>query len=191
MIEILESEDIRRRALPISVATWHWMVEHDMVPRRAELIRGVIVEKMSKSSFHEFLVQELFLILTQAGWEDCLIRKEGPLTLADSEPEPDLSIVRGTNANYREGHPRTAMLVVEVAVSSESSDRELVKAYAEAGVAECWLVVAKRKEIERYTEPSGGTYNQCRLFAEGEKLTSEIQTGVTVTVELDRLFGKA
>ena len=106
MIEILESEEIRQRTLPISVATWHWMVEHDMVPRRAELIRGVIVEKMRKSSLHEFLTRELYLIFAQAGLVDCLILKEGPLTLADSEPEPDLSIVKGTNADYRDGHPR-------------------------------------------------------------------------------------
>ena len=45
MIEILESAEVRQRALPISVATLLYMVEQDMVPRRTELIRGVIVEK--------------------------------------------------------------------------------------------------------------------------------------------------
>ena len=56
--------------MPISVATWHWMVEHDMVPRRAELIRGVIVEKTSKNSLHEFLARELYLIFAQTGLVD-------------------------------------------------------------------------------------------------------------------------
>lgn len=50
------------------------------------------------------------------------------------KPEPDLSIVRGTNPDYRDGHPQTALLVVEVAVSSGTSDREMVKASAEAGM---------------------------------------------------------
>ena len=186
MIEILESAEVRQRALPISVATWHWMVEHDMVQRRAELIRGVIIEKMSKSSLHEFLVQALYLIFAQAGLVDCLIRKEGPLTLADSEPEPDLSIVKGTNADYRDGHPQTALLVVEVAVSSESSDREMVKAYAEAGVPECWLVVAKRQEIECYTEPVAGVYAKCRVFGAGEEMQAVSLPGIVVSQ--DRLF---
>jgi len=162
------------------------MVEHDMVPRRAELIRGVIVEKMSKSSLHEFPVQELYLIFLQAGLAECLIRKEGPLTLAGSEPEPDLSIVRGTNADYREHHPQTALLVVEVAVSSEASDREMIKAYAEAGVPECWLVLAKRQEIERCTRPSGGVYTQCRVFGRGEEIQAE--TLPSVKMQMDRLF---
>ena len=186
MIEILESAEVRQRALPISVATWHWMVEHDMVPRRAELIRGVIVEKLSESSLHEFLTRELYLIFAQAGLVDCLILKEGPLTLADSEPEPDLAIVKGTNADYRDRHPQTALLVVEVAVSSESSDREMVKAYAEAGVPECWLVVGKRREIECYTQPSNGAYAMCRVFGMGEEIHAETLPGVAVP--LDRLF---
>ena len=186
MIEILESAEVRQRALPISVATWHYIVEHDIVPRRAELIRGVIVEKVSKSSLHEFLTRELYLIFAQAGLVDCLVLKEGPLTLADSEPEPDLSIVRGTNADYRDGHPRTALLVVEVAVSSETSDREMVKAYAETGVPECWLVVAKRQEIERFTQPVGGVYDKCGVFGQGDEIRAEALPGVVVS--LDRLF---
>ena len=106
--------------------------------------------------------------------------------MADSEPEPDLAIVKGTNADFRDGHPRTALLVVEVAVSSESSDREMVKAYAEAGVPECWLVVAKRKEIERYTEPVAGIYATCRVFGVGEEMAAATLPGVVVSVE--RLF---
>ena len=189
MIEILESAEVRHRAMPISVTTWQSMVAHDMVPRRAELIRGVILEKPGKSSLHEFLARELYQILAQAGLENCLILKEGPLTLADSEPEPDLAVVSGTSADYRDAHPGTALLVVEVAVSSEMSDREMVKAYAEAGVAECWLVLAKKKEIERYTRPEGGKYAQCQVFRTGDTLKSEIQPGAVVTIERVRLLG--
>ena len=107
----MESAEVRGKVVPISVATWHWMVAHEMVPRRAELIRGVIIEKMSKSSLQEFLIQELLAVFAAARLEGCLIRKEGPLTLADSEPEPDLSIVRGTNLDFRGEHPRVALLV--------------------------------------------------------------------------------
>jgi len=90
MIAILESPDIRERTLPISVETYHWMIEHDMVRQRAELIRGVIVEKMSKSSLHEFLVKRLYDRLLRTLGDGWHLRKEGPLTLQDSEPEPDI-----------------------------------------------------------------------------------------------------
>lgn len=105
------------------------------------------------------------------------------------KPEPDLSIVRGTNPDYRDGHPRTALLVVEVAVSSGTSDREMVKAYAGAGVPECWLVAAERKEIECYPEPTAGAYAKCRWFGPGDEMHSE--TLPNLRVPMQRIFGRA
>jgi hypothetical protein len=49
MIGILEKQAIRRQAQPIGLRTYHWMVEQGLVDKNAELIRGVIIEKMSKS----------------------------------------------------------------------------------------------------------------------------------------------
>ena len=187
MIEILESAEVRQRALPISVSTWHWMIAHGLVSQRAELIRGVIVEKMSKSSLHVFLNQQLFNCFTAAGLKDYVIRKEDPLTLKDSEPEPDISIVPGTLADYRHQHPQTAHLVVEVAVSSEASDREMVRAYAEAGIPECWLVLAKSQTVEQYTNLDGGNYANCLVVERGQKLKSTAFP--SVEIDLDSLFG--
>ena len=182
MIAILESPDIRERTLPISVETYHWMIEHDMVPQRAELIRGVIVEKASKSSVHEFLAKRLYDRLLRAPGDGWHLRKEGPVTLRDSEPEPDISVVRGAEEDFRHSHPCTAALVVEVAVSSETSDREMIKAYAEAGVEECWLVLARKREIECYSRPAAGAYQQLRCLGVEDTLTSAVLPGVSITV---------
>jgi len=64
--------------------------------------------------------------------------REDPLTLADSEPEPDLAIVRGDETNFAQQHPTTAALVVEIAVTSAAEDRSLATLYASAGVEEYW-----------------------------------------------------
>ena len=182
MIAILESPDIRERALPISVETYHWMVENDMVLQRAELIRGLIVEKMSKSSLHEYLATEIFERLSRSVGEGWLVRKEGPLTLKDSEPEPDVSVVKGRNVDFICNHPRSAALAVEIAVSSEASDREMIKAYAEAGVEECWLVLARKREIECYSRPQAGSYQEVRSRGADDTLTSEVLPGVSISV---------
>jgi Uma2 family endonuclease len=182
MIDILESPDVRRRALPITVDTYHWMVSNGLVSQRAELIRGVIVEKMSKSSLHEFLTNELFALLMKVLGEGWCIRKEGPLSLGDSEPEPDLSIVRGKNADFLHHHPQSASLVIEVCVTSESLDREMLKIYAEAGIEECWLVLAKSSEIEAYSSPVGGQYQQSRRFGRNETLVSQAFPQVQVNL---------
>jgi len=182
MIAILESPEIRERTLPVSVETYHWMIENDMVAPRAELIRGVIVEKMSKSSLPEFIAKRLYdrlLRMLGNGW---CVRKEGPLTLQDSEPEPDISVVNGTEEDFRDSHPRTAALVVEIAVSSEASDREMIKAYAEAGVEECWLVLARKREIECYSRPEAGVYQELRRLRAEDTLTSAALPGVSFPV---------
>ena len=48
----LKAPGFQKRALPLSVAAWHGMIRDNLAPARAELIRGVIIEKMSKSILH-------------------------------------------------------------------------------------------------------------------------------------------
>src|SRR3990172_9113088 len=47
------------------------------------------------------------------------IRVQLPIALSDeSEPEPDVAVVRGTIEDYEEQHPSTAVLIGEVADST-------------------------------------------------------------------------
>ena len=182
MIPVLEHPDIRRRAMPISVASYHWMQQQGLVAKRAELIRGVIVEKTSKSPLHTDLTIHLQDLLEKWSAGRYFVRKEDPLTLADSEPEPDVSVVTGSRGDYRRKHPSTALLVVEVSVSSESADREMLAAYAEAGVAEVWLVLGNKQQIERFSHPADGRYAESRLFSMGETLDSTSLSGFSLTL---------
>ena len=184
MIPVLEHPDIRRRALPLSVQTYHWMQRQDLVPRRAELIRGVIVEKTSKSPQHTSLTDQIREILDEWSGKRFWVRKEDPLTLGDSKPEPDFSVVTGKRSDYATAHPGTAMLVVEVAVTTESADREMLPAYAAAGVAEIWLVLASKKQVERFTKPIGDRYTESRLFSAGDTLNSTSLTGFSIPLDI-------
>jgi len=46
--DILEIPDVRRRVSPLSVEEYHRLGEFNENGRRTELIRGIIIEKMSK-----------------------------------------------------------------------------------------------------------------------------------------------
>jgi Uma2 family endonuclease len=91
-------------------------------------------------------------------------------------------VVKGKEEEFRDSHPRTAALVVEIAVSSEASDREMIKAYAEAGVEECWLVLARKREIECYSRPEAGIYQELRRLRAEDTLTSVALPGVSFPV---------
>jgi Uma2 family endonuclease len=153
MIALLEVPAIRQRVARLSVEDYHRLGE-----RPVELLRGNIIEKMSKSPSHQFHADRLRKILSAQISPDWMVRQEGPLTFADSEPEPDVAVVRGPEELYRTAHPATAALVVEIALSSLEVDRVKADIYADAGVAEYWIVCPDEKRVEVYRQPGANGY---------------------------------
>src|SRR5437762_13328690 len=128
--EILEIPEVRRRVSPLSVEEYHRLAEFNEDGRRTELIRGIIIEKMSKSPLHRSVCSRLYKMLLAKLPAGFSVWKEEPLTLRDSEPEPDISVTVGGDEAYKERHPGSAELVVEVAISSAVLDRADAALYA-------------------------------------------------------------
>ena len=125
---------------------------------RFELLEGLIVEKMPRDPVHDAAV-ELALALLQAlvpaGWR---VRPQCAATTSDSEPEPDLAVVRGTPRDHRDHHPgpEDMALVVEVSNTTVHRDRNLKhRIYARAGVKVYWIVNVAERQVEVYTQPTG------------------------------------
>ncbi len=174
MVKILELPSVRRQARPIDVRTYHWMGENGLADERTELLRGVIVEKMSKSPLHSFVVNKLIGLLSLIAPAGTTLRKEDPLTLSDSEPEPDVALVAGSPADFKTRHPASAELVIEVAVSSAELDREKAAIYAEAAVKEYWLVLPEDQAVEIFSDPADGRYRNHAVAARGETAVSTV-----------------
>jgi len=170
----------------LSVKAYHALGDLGLIPERTELLYGQIFHKMPKSPFHVYLLRVLLKLLQAAVPEGCVVSAEQPITCADSEPEPDLSVVRGEIADFRHDHPRTAELVIEICVSTHEYDRSKLRAYAGAGVKECWLVLGPEKQIEVHRQPQGGQFAEHAVHGPGGRVTSTAVPGFTV--ELDRLF---
>src|SRR5258707_13251819 len=96
MAAILEIPEVRQRISRLSVAEYHQLGEYNQNGRRTELIRGLVIEKISKSPLHSILGSRLYKMVAAQLPEGYLVWKEEPLTLSDSEPEPDISVIRGT-----------------------------------------------------------------------------------------------
>lgn len=181
MISVLEKPEIRRRALPISVPAYHVMFQQGLVNERAELIRGVVVEKMPKSPLHTYIASIIHRALLLA-LPDFWVRQEQPLSLDDSEPEPDISVVSGSPSQFSKAHPSTALIVVEVAVTSEELDREKAEIYAGAGVGEYWLVLANERVVEVHTGAKDGHWTNIRRLATDEELQPTMFPGVRLAL---------
>lgn len=174
------------RPQPTSVALYHQMQEHGLVPRRVELIRGWMIEKPRKSPLHVQLRHRLDEVLRDWSADHFSVWMDNPLTLSDSEPEPDLIVLAQTRDEFIDHHPSSALLVVEISDGSDAMDRNLLPAYAAAGVAEVWLVLGGKKQIERHTLPVGERYAESRLFSPGDTLISVALEGLSLS--MDTLF---
>ncbi len=185
--QMLEIPEVRARVSPVTVGQYHEFPEYNENGRRTELIRGIVIEKMSKSPLHSSVSRRLFRLIQAALPEHFILLRDDPLTLADSEPEPDLAVVRGDEHDFATRHPSTAALVIEVAVTSVAEDRSLASLYAEAGVEEYWIILPAARRVEVHRQPEQGAYRDHTII-EGDTML-ECAAVPNVRVNLAELFG--
>jgi Uma2 family endonuclease len=182
MAAILDIPEVRQRVSRLSVAEYHRLDEFNENGRRTELIRGILIEKMSKSPLHRIITSLLYKLFSAQLPPGFSVWKEEPMTLADSEPEPDIVVTRGRESDFASSHPTTAELVVEVAVSSAALDRQNATLYAEAGVKEYWIVLGPERRVEVYRQPVNGQYKEMRVVGPGEAIECVTLPGVRIQV---------
>jgi Uma2 family endonuclease len=173
---------------PLSVAAYRVLSESGLIPKNTELLYGFVYTKMSKSPLHSALVRRLARLLNQALPSGYFVDSEQPIACKESEPEPDLAVLRGAEEDFWNRHPDTAELVVEVCITSHDYDRSKLRAYAGAAVKECWLILGPEKTIEVYGQPKDGQFTEHTLHGPVGTLTSAALPGFTLS--LDAFFAK-
>ena len=163
----------------ISVAAYHEMIANGILGPEddVELLEGVLVKKMPKNEPHIFAtgtLGDLLYEILPVGWH---VNSQDPVTTDDSEPEPDLAIVRGNRRDFlgRKRHAADTPLIIEVADSSLARDREKRRIYARAGFIEYWIVNLQEAKIEVYTQPGGpgedSDYRQSREYMSADSIS--------------------
>jgi Uma2 family endonuclease len=183
-----------RMPVPVPVHRFTVQQYHEMIRTgilgeddRVELIAGLIVDKMPRHPIHAGTVSILKRELTDrlpAGW---FVRGQSPVTLGDSEPEPDLAVVAGPEERYLGEHPTAAdvALIVEVAESSLADDRgRKLMTYAAAAIPVYWIVNLVELRVEVYAGPRPG-----RRPRYSDVATFGPEQGVPLTVSGKKLRG--
>lgn len=121
---------------------------------RVERIRGEIVEMNPKNWPHIVGCHKTANVLEQAfagiGW----ISRGEPISLAESDPEPDVAVIAGKFEDYSD-HPTTAVLVVEVSHTTLFEDTTtMAEMYAEAGIADYWVLDIDGKQLLEFRDPA-------------------------------------
>lgn len=148
--------------LRLSVEQYHAMIQVGILSDDdpVELLEGWLVFKMPKNPPHRAtnrLVRIALESILPAGW---YVDSQEPITLFNSEPEPDIVVVRGDTRQYLDRHPgaEDIAMVVEVSDKTLQRDRTIKKRiYARAGIAIYWIVNLVESRVEVYDRPSGNT----------------------------------
>lgn len=140
---------------------------------RLEFIRGEIREMSPIGPEHEDIVDWLNEWSARLQLPGVRIRVQESVGLPPlaSAPEPDLAWV--VRRSYRRARPTAAdvLLLVEVAESTLCDDLgEKADLYAEAGIADYWVVNIPDRCIVVHRDPQGGRYREIRAHAGDEEL---------------------
>lgn len=151
---------------------------------RVQLIRGEIVEMAPQGARHATAIRLTQKQLERHFTQGFEVRTQLPVALGEwSEPEPDIAVVRGSTENYRDQHPKAAVLVVEVADTTLEFDRtSKLQMYAEAGIPEYWIVNLVNRMLEVYRTPHGTTYHDSLRVDPGEDVAPLAAPTATIRV---------
>ena len=144
-----------------TVDEYHALIENGVLTanHRIELIHGWLVTKMTLNPPHSYAVGAVTDTLQALQIPKTTVRVQQPITMTDSELEPDVVLVSGARTDYKSRHPQPAevILLVEVAESSLREDQTTkLSLYAGEKVAVYWIVNLVDRRVEVYTQPRGG-----------------------------------
>ena len=154
---------------------------------RVELIDGEIFTMSPVGSLHVRCVNFLNDFLVRKLGESFLVSVQNPIISAnDTEPQPDLTVLRRKTDLYIGNLPtgRDTVIVIEVADSTASFDRNRkFPKYAEAGIQEAWLVDLKRDAVEVHTDPGPNGYGVVKTLRRGERLSSSVIASIDLSID--------
>lgn len=153
--------------------------------RSVELLAGEIVEMSPETPIHYTTAKRGAKYLEELLSDKADVRFNGPITLADSEPEPDIAVVRLPESAYSDRHPNPQDIfwIIEVAKTSLKEDLEVKAAiYAMAAIQEYWVLDLSAKQVIVFRNPQADEYIEECIIAEGT-ITSLAFPDVLVSVK--------
>ena len=185
-----EVELIRRR---FTVDEYHRMGEAGILNEddRVELIRGEIVQMSPIGTRHAACVARLNEMLVGRLRGRAVVWPQNPLVvLPDSEPQPDIILLRHRTDFYAAELPRPddVALLVEIADTSLRYDRRVKgPLFAEAGIRDYWIVDLGGDAMEVYRDPAASDFRAVERVGGGGTVTPLLFPDISLAV--DQMLG--
>ena len=162
---ILEISAIRDQVLTLTREQYYEIAEKLAFDKNTELLEGMVLFKMPKSSIHNYFINAIFKLIQNLIPANSFIQTEKTIAYKNSELEPDISVIEGKIEDYILEHPSTALLIIEVSKSSYQYDLAKLATYAEANVNNFWILDINSNRLDVYTLPRGREYLSRKIFS--------------------------
>jgi len=155
----------------MTLTTYKWSIEewHDLVNsgvlagKRVELLEGEIIAMSPEGVPHSYTHQSVSDYLRELLTGKAYLRDAHPITLDNSEPEPDIAIVRLPHTIYAQHHPYAEDIYWLIEVSNETLTKDLEQktiTYARNGIPEYWVIDLRNNKLVVHTQPQESIYAQ-------------------------------
>jgi len=172
-----------------SVDDYEQMIDFGILTEndRLELIRGEVYKKMPIGDRHCSSINRVTRLMVRRTGDRAIVSIQNPVRFPDSEPEPDLSLLRPRGDFYESGKPRPAdvLLLIEISDTTIDFDRDVKRQlYAEAGISEYWILNLNDDTLEVHRQPQpDGTYRDVQILHRGQQIEVQALPGVVLTVD--------
>ena len=172
-----------------SVADYHQIVESGVLAGKSvELLEGEIISMSPESPIHSSRIDTVAEYLRRVLQRNAKVREAHPITLDNSEPEPDIAIVRFNNNNYATRHPYAQDIYWLVEIANRTLTKDLSEksvTYARNGIGEYWVIDLVNNKLWLFRDPENDSY----------QIKQELTTGVIkpiafpqIDIEVERLL---
>lgn len=172
-----------------SIDEWHQLVDSGVLEGKpVELLDGDIVEMSPEGIDDSYTNRSVANYLRELLPNQAYVSEGHPITLDNSEPEPDIAIVRLPENIYRAHHPYPEDIYWLIEVSNRTLQKDLEQksiTYARNGIPEYWVIDLVNKKLIVHTQPQNSKYTQISDYKSG---TVAPQAFPNVNINLDKLL---
>ena len=169
-----------------TVADYHQLVKTGLLEGKpVELLEGELIEKSPEGIPHSYTNRSVADYLRTLLDGLAFISEAHPITLDNSEPEPDIAIVRLPKEIYKQHHPYPEDIDWLVEIANRTLEKDLNEktiTYARNGIAEYWVIDLPNKKLWLFTQPEKQGYSQTQEFIQGS-ISPQSFSNVSVEVK--------
>ncbi|MEM8673548.1 MAG: Uma2 family endonuclease [Cyanobacteria bacterium P01_G01_bin.67] len=172
-----------------SIEEWHDLVNSGVLAgKRVELLEGAIIVMSPEGIPHRNTNHKVVKYLRKLLDGIAEVYESHPITLDNSEPEPDIAIVRLPESIYDSHHPYPEDIHWLIEISNETLTKDLEQktiTYARNRIPEYWVIDLKNNKLIVHTQPQSNCYAQISEYQTG---TISLLAFPQITLSLNRLL---